>query len=524
MSNTIKIGILLSILFTSCTKKFEDYNRNTTGVTNEQLQADFNEIGAFFPSMAQSIQHMNHIAADIEYLTAGSFVGYTMGGFGGTDYRTYFPNPSWDGYSKFDVGYNFTLSPISEIKRRGAEQKAPDFWAIALIIKVAGMHLVTDMYGPVPYSQFGLGGKSVPYDGQDKIYDQFFKELDMAVEVLKNYISKYPGAIPFKKFDNMYDGNYVKWIKYANSLRLRLAMRIVKKDAQRAKSEAEKAVAPSSGGVIISNVDNAALKVGTHMLSVGANEWGDVRSGAAIISYMNGYKDPRIEKLFEKSQILPGKYIGIRVGSKLTSQSDYNKFSTVSRQTWTKASPSVLMNAAEVNFLIAEGILRGWNMSIGNNTQQFYEAGISASFDQWSIAGAANTYINDAISKPEDFVDPILSVNNSPALSNITIKWDDGASNEDKLQRIITQQWLANFPNGVEAWSTFRRTGYPKLFPVVENNSGGTVSSSVQIRRLSYVLTEYNNNKTEVEKGLLLLGGPDNGGTRLWWDVDKPNF
>ena len=120
--------------------------------------------------------------------------------------------------------------------------------------------------------------------------------------------------------------------------------------------------------------------------------------------------------------------------------------------------------------------------------------------------------------------DPLYPVNNSPALSTITIKWDDNAPKENKLEKIITQKWIALFPECTEAWTNFRRTGYPKLFPVVVNNSSGTISTEIQIRRLKYLQSEYSNNAAEVAKAVMMLGGPDTGGTRVWWDVDKGNF
>ena len=137
----------------------------------------------------------------------------------------------------------------------------------------------------------------------------------------------------------------------------------------------------------------------------------------------------------------------------------------------------------------------------------------------------SSTYVNDAASVPDAYTDPLNAANNAPSPSSITIKWDEAATDEAKLERIITQKWIANFPEGQEAWSEFRRTGYPRLFPVVQNNSGGTISSTVQVRRLPFSQNEYNTNNAEVQKAIKLLSQPvDNGGTRLWWDVDKGNF
>ena len=124
-----------------------------------------------------------------------------------------------------------------------------------------------------------------------------------------------------------------------------------------------------------------------------------------------------------------------------------------------------------------------------------------------------------------DNTDPKNPANSSAAVSTITVQWDGTASNEQKLERIITQKWLAIFPDGQEAWSEYRRTGYPKLFPVANNFSVGTIDTQIGIRRIPFPTSEYGNgNSAEVAKAVGLLGGPDNGGTRLWWDVNKTNF
>ena len=93
-----------------------------------------------------------------------------------------------------------------------------------------------------------------------------------------------------------------------------------------------------------------------------------------------------------------------------------------------------------------------------------------------------------------------------------------------KLQKIITQKWIANFPEGQEAWSEFRRTGYPKLFRARHNTSGGTISTQFGPRRVNYAQSEKDGNPGGLATGLTLLGGPDNGGTRLWWDTTGANF
>ena len=105
---------------------------------------------------------------------------------------------------------------------------------------------------------------------------------------------------------------------------------------------------------------------------------------------------------------------------------------------------------------------------------------------------------------------------NISALGTITIKWEDGGF-EEQLERIITQKWIAMFPNGQEAWSEFRRTGYPRIFPV-RNNQSTDINTETQIRRVIFPQSEYSNNLTAVNRAISLLGGPDSGATKLWWD------
>jgi hypothetical protein len=144
---------------------------------------------------------------------------------------------------------------------------------------------------------------------------------------------------------------------------------------------------------------------------------------------------------------------------------------------------------------------------------------------QWGASPGG--YLTDNTSTQANYVDPqtpSASVPNASinAMSTITIAWDPTASNEKNLERIITQKWIANFPcGGQEAWADYRRTGYPRLFPVVVNNSGGTISTALQIRRIQYPSSEYTSNTAGVQGGVSLLGGPDNGGTPVWWDTNK---
>lgn len=103
-------------------------------------------------------------------------------------------------------------------------------------------------------------------------------------------------------------------------------------------------------------------------------------------------------------------------------------------------------------------------------------------------------------------------------MSRITIAWNDNDNTETKLERIITQKYIAIFPDNQEAWSEYRRTHYPRLFAIDYNGSNGGVSTETQIRRLRFPTSEYSNNATYVQDAIRLLNGADNGNTHLWWD------
>jgi len=162
---------------------------------------------------------------------------------------------------------------------------------------------------------------------------------------------------------------------------------------------------------------------------------------------------------------------------------------------------------------------------MGGTAQNFYQQGITLAFAEKGVTMPTG-YLTDATSTAAPYVDPTNSANNvaagSPYLNNITIAWNSSDTFEHNLQRIITQKWIAIFPDGEEAWSDYRRTGYPVQFPVAVNNSGGLIPSVPGIRRLPFPTDDASTNPKGQAIGLTELGGPDNGGTKLWWDKN-PN-
>ncbi len=130
-------------------------------------------------------------------------------------------------------------------------------------------------------------------------------------------------------------------------------------------------------------------------------------------------------------------------------------------------------------------------------------------------------YLADNVSTEAPYIDPKNAANNILAgdsqLSTITIAWNNSDSNEKKLERIITQKWLALYPDGPEAWAEQRRTGYPVLFKVRKNDSGGLIGTDQMIRRIPFT-NDTKNSTFNYAQAVQQLGGPDTGGTKLWWD------
>ncbi len=520
MKNILKglaVAVCFSSLLTSCTGNFLDYNTNHHEATKEQQEMDNLLTGSLFRQLQRSVIFFadgTYLDSDYQVmynLLADSYAGYlapTGSWNNGTHTGSYFMTESWR-RAMFANKNVYAMQAWVSFERTAQEQGLKHLSAMGKILKVASMHQVADYYGPIPYSESGMS-LTPTYDSVEDIYNQFFEELDYAIDALNEY--KNSNSSILTNFDYVYGGDVTKWIKFANSLRLRLAMRVVYADETLAKTEADKSLNDLTG-VMTDAADCATLRSVAYVHPVAEinqqfND-GETQMGASMDVYLNGYNDPRAAVYFKTAS--DGAYHGVRNGLHGTTWTNYkNPAGKVSapnadnyKITW--------LHASEVYFLRAEYAAR-W----GGNAQEMYEKGIRVAFEEAGVSGA-DAYIADATSTPADFVDKVSNASTA-ALSDVTIAWDDAADFEVKLEKIMTQKWLAIFPNSCEAWAEYRRTGYPQLLPVVYNDSDGAVSSELQIRRVTYPHDEYSNNPAGVASGVSKLGGLDNVGTRLWWD------
>lgn len=529
-----------AVVLGACTGNFRDLNDDKSGITDKELEADDNGLGYRLGIVQQGVyfnydygKGKNWPFQMIQNLNADMFSGYMhdpkplQGGSHNSDYNL---QDGWNG-SMWQFTYSYIMPEIYRLEQTAPEQK-PAFYAIAKILKVLVMHRVTDYYGPVIYSHFGDCGNEYVPDSQEEVYGRFFDDLDEAETILTGAVRERGVSEEFGKFDLLLDGSYVSWIRLAASLRMRLAVRVACVLPERAAAEFRKSL-EGSYGVIETNPANAAVSTsGTYTNPLGEinRNWNEAVMNASMESIMVGYGDPRLEKYFEpcKSDLvildgngnsvtvpLKGGFHGIRQGTAFS----HNYYAAFSRLTVETTTDAVLMTAAEVWFLRAEAALRGWT---GEDTETCYRNGVTMSFAQWQASGCEQYLASDAAAV--GYSDPVDPGNDIAARCRVSPRWDESASPGLKLERIITQKWIAMYPEGCEAWAEQRRTGYPRLFPVRYNHSKGqSIDTETMIRRLPYPATLETSDPEQYAALVKALGGPDDGGTRLWWDTGR-NF
>lgn len=381
--------------------------------------------------------------------------------------------------------------------------------AIVRVLKAYAFHSLSDVFGDIPYQSYGNQDpdfealKQDPdiltpkYATQEKIYKDILNELKQAADTL----IKYKTATTFGASDIIYKGDNQKWAKFANSLRLRLANRILAKDAALAN---EHIVDALNKGVFTSNSDNAAFKYSAtspheaplFRATVTANRK-DFAVSNVIVEVLKGERgpfqlsDPRLAK-YAKPTIADGTYFGQPYGLPLSAGNLFpvDNISLPGEAVNAANYAEVLQEYAEVEFLISE--YKNWD-------QDSYQKGIRASLEKWGVASA-------------DVADYLAKV---PAANK---------------ENVLSQKYLALYNQGVEAWSEIRRTGYP-LFLIKKGDITwtGTVEGKVLSyiftpevgnvipSRLIYPLKEQSTNKTNYQSALANQGD-DVISTKLWWN------
>ena len=496
------------LILTACTKNFEEINSQPDGL--KELSSP--DLRSLFPGSI-----VNGVGAGYNETSMLLFPGVYSQHFAGTNINQeshrYVIVQRWQDI--WPLTYVRVMPPLVNIIEATKGGKEPSMNAIARIWKVFCFMRVTDEFGPIPYSKIGKDTAVVNYDDQKSIYFDFFKELNEATKDLSTNIAK-PS---FGSKDILYNGDNAKWLKFGNTLRLRLALRISDVEPARAKVEAEAAIA---GGVMTSVTDAAIFKTSADFPNGLNNFMGrnGSRMSTAMESLLVGYSDPRLP-VFWSPALSDGKFRGVRNGMSVAqqnmSENSINnnsaggpKYNAANMNT----TPQAVFYTSEAYFLRAEGALNGWNM--GGTAKDMYEKGIETSMREHDItnAGTISAYINGT-SLPS----APISMFPTPPLTDIPVKFESTV--ERQREQIGTQKWIALFPESHEAWANIRRTGYPKFYPLL-NSQNPDITPDKMIRRISFLDREIIANGPAVKAAVPMLGGgPDNVATRLWWDKSK---
>jgi hypothetical protein len=408
---------------------------------------------------------------------------------------TYLQEPRYDMTSRiipqnlWQSLYKDVLADLRESKRLlgEAELMAADDRAIQLaqieVIEVYAWSVLVNTFGNVPYSQALDFTNPVPaFDDAATIYDDLFTRLDAALASLAG------DGDGFQSADLLYSGNIEQWIKFGNSLKLKMAMVLADVDHNKTKTLVEQA-APH---VFTSNADNArfpylASPPNYNQIAANLNPAFSTRQdyviASAFIDAMNARNDPRRPFFFST---VNGQYIGGNYGF----ANAYADFSHVSDKIMAPDFEALLLDYSEVEFLLAEAIERGY--AVGGTAEDHYNAAVTASIIYWGgTAAQAATYL--------------LQPN---------VAYSTAATNYK--EKIGIQKWIALNNRGIDAWIEWRKFDYPVLSPP----SGGSVPVGLQIPvRLIYPINEQTLNGENRNAAASAIGG-DVATTKLWWDVN----
>jgi hypothetical protein len=350
--------------------------------------------------------------------------------------------------------------------------------AMAEVLQVFSYHVLVDIFGDIPYTEALSDDVTPSYDDDAAIYADLVDRLNTAIASLGGNSGELAG------FDLVYGGNTQKWKLFANSLKLRLAIRYAEVNPGLSQTLAEEAVRDS---VFRSNADNFALEYqgttpNTNPLWVSLVQSGrsDYVAASTLVAPMKALDDPRLPFYFQDA--FNGEFKGGAYGD----NNAYNAFSHPGELQEDPTFPGIIMSYWEVAFLLADAAARGYN--VGGTAEEFYNEGVEASILYWTgDQAAADAYL---------------------AQRGVAFTTAPGTP----LQRIAFQKWISLYDQGFEAWSTVRLYDYPEM-PIAVLSELPTPS------RYTYPVTEYSLNESNVQSARSNMGGDTLDG-QVFWDVE----
>ncbi len=406
----------------------------------------------------------------------------------------------------FNGAYVAEIKDLKNVAQGGVDAGNPAIYGPASILLTWDYEYLTDTWGDVPYSQALAGDAAAPnfspvYDAQKDIYAGLLTTLTKATTDMATL----PSVSTFGSADPIYGGSVAKWEKFSNSLRARLAMRLVNVDKATADAQLRAAFS-AAGGVFASNADNAQFawpgdNIYNNPITDNFSNRDDHRVSNTFANILVGNNDPRTPILMQPTQANATVYAGMPNGLNAGPAGTY--FLTSSRpgaiffpgattagtigSAANKKLPSWFMTYAELSFIQAEAAERGLG-GLSGSAASYYQNGIKASMAQWGVTD--QTAINNFLAQP-----------------NIAYK-----GGVEGLKQIAIQKWVALVTDGDQSWAEWRRTCQPSAIV-----AGPAAVVNFVPRRFQYSTTEASVNPDNLAAAIGRQG-PDTFGTRMYWD------
>jgi hypothetical protein len=511
----IAAAFMIIVAASSCKKDLANANINPNAITSENY--DPNLLLTTVQLAYGNFTEFGGSTWATKWGAAGCFIQHVASTNPGFYYGDKYLNNIGGMGEMFQEAYTADVQPVVELYI--LTQNKPQYknlHQMSRIMKALVFEQITDQYGDIPYSQAGLGYYeriyTPKYDTQQSIYTDLLKEVSQATDSLDENADKPTGDILYLTANDQ----IAEWKKFGNSILLRMAMRLTKVDPATAQSWVTKVI----GKTMQSNDDNAivqhvqtanALTSNQDAVQIYGNDSVDLRLSDTIVRYMQIRSDPRLPviamiktkkirdiKAADQQGLNPGYIIGgNNPAINLTLRGDYPAlglygYSRLNDNILSITAPTLIMTYAETELLLADAAVR---FHTAGDPATLYKAGVTAAITQLSAYGSAST------------------ISSSTASDYLTANPYVAA---DGLEQINTQYWLCTLMDEYEAWSNFRRTGYPNLTPT---NYPGNVTNGTIPRRLTYPPSQKTSNLANYNAAVARLSGGDKMTSRVWWDV-----
>jgi len=488
---------MLTIAFTSCTKNFQEINTDPNGTPNalpQQLLAP-----ALVSTLSYNMIRNRNFNNELMQVTVNP--SDAEGQVFRYDYRAVWADYLYNGlYSE--------LTNFKDIYKVASQELTynKSYMGISLICQSWIYSILTDTYGDIPYTQSNLAKDSNNYEPvfntQKDIYLDIFKKLDTANVLLT------AGTGIVVTSDPVYNGSIARWRKFGNSLYLRLLLRLSGKAevSQLCIAKIKEIVdtKASTYPIIASNDESAILRwtgIGplvSPYLTIREQDFRAPGVASFFIDHLSAWNDPRIDiptygaNGINRWAIAPysGAYLGMpsgyAPGENLVRKSYF--YSTTSTSTlMTEPLTGMMMNYAELKFILAEAAAKGW------------------------INGTAGTFYNDGVYNGIRLWLPAWPIAIADYLTAADMQYSESATLEDKMERIHLQKYYALFLTDMQQWFEYRRTGHPVL-----PKGSGLRNNGIMPARMTYPVYIQSTNPTNY-KLAVAAQGPDVISTQVWW-------